>query len=83
MKKLLSVDFVSLPNLIVGREIVPERLLHTCTPDIVGETLAPLLREGAPAREAQLAGYADMRRILGTENAADNTARLIIDELGK
>ncbi|MBD5234571.1 MAG: lipid-A-disaccharide synthase [Bacteroidales bacterium] len=81
MKKLLSVDFVSLPNLIVGREIVPERLLHTCTPDIVGETLAPLLREGAPAREAQLAGYADMRRILGTENAADNTARLIIDEL--
>ncbi len=81
MKRLLSVDYVSLPNLIVGREIVPERLLHTCTPDIVAETLAPLLRDGSPAREAQLEGYAEMRNRLGTTNAADTTAKMIIDSL--
>ncbi len=81
MKKLLSVDYVSLPNLIAGKEIVPERLLHTCTPDLVAESLAPLLRDGTPAREAQLAGYAEMRRRLGTSNAAATTATLIIEQL--
>ncbi|MDE6022575.1 MAG: lipid-A-disaccharide synthase, partial [Muribaculaceae bacterium] len=33
MKKILKVKYVSLPNLIVANSIVPELLLHNCTPD--------------------------------------------------
>jgi lipid-A-disaccharide synthase len=80
MKRLLSVDFVTLPNLIANREIIGEMLLHMCTADAVAQRLAPLLRNGA-ARDAMLDDYAEMRRALGTNNAAEATARGIITAL--
>lgn len=81
MKRLLHVDYVSLPNLIAGREIIPEQLLHMCTPDIVSEKLQALTRNGSPAREAQLEGYAEMRRILGPSGAAERAAREIYGDM--
>ena len=45
MKKILSVDYVSLPNLIAGKEVVPEMLVHMCTPDLVADRLGVLLRD--------------------------------------
>ena len=72
---------MALPNLIAGKEIIPEQLVHLCTPDLVAAALAPLLRDGTPEREAQLAGYARMRRILGTGDAAGKTASTIVEEL--
>lgn len=80
MRRLIKVDFVSLPNLIAGREIIPELLLHECTPDNVSDCLTPLLTD-TPVREAQLQGYGDMRAALGSSTAAVTTARLILDAL--
>lgn len=80
MKKILSVDYVSLPNLIAGSEVVPEMLVHMCTPDLVAEKLGPLLRD-TPEREAQLEGYKKVRDILGSGNAPENVARIIIEDL--
>ncbi|MDE5643057.1 MAG: lipid-A-disaccharide synthase [Muribaculaceae bacterium] len=80
MKRLLKVNFVSLPNLIAGREIIPEQLLHLCTPELVGERLAAILPE-RQARQSQLDGYEEMRRILGYSHAAEETARRIIESL--
>ena len=82
MKRILSVDYVSLPNLITGSEIIPEMLLHECTPDLVAEGLAPLLRD-TPERAAQLDGYARMRTILGTSDAAETAAQMIMDYFAK
>lgn len=81
MKRLLSVDYVSLPNLIVGREIIPEQLVHLCTPDQVAAKLGPLL-DDTVERRAQLEGYAEMRRILGTRDAATTAAADIVRRLG-
>jgi len=80
MSRVLDVEFVSLPNLIVGREIVPEMLLHNCTPDLVAERLAPLLRLDSAPRQAQLEGYAAVRSALGTGDAADNAAKIIVKD---
>ena len=80
MSRLLSVDYVSLPNLIVGSEIIPERLLHTCTPDLVADSLRPLLRKDSNERTAQLNGYTVMRHRLGTANAAATAAREIVTD---
>lgn len=80
MEAILDIRFVSLPNLIVDREIIPELLLHNCTPENAAAALAPLLRDSA-ARTAQLQGYADMRRTLGTADAPANTAAAIIADL--
>ncbi len=83
MKRLLHVKYVSLPNLITDAPVIPEQLLHECTVDIVDERLRALTREGAPARESQLAGYAEMRRLLGPSGAASRAADAIIKTLKK
>lgn len=83
MKKLLKVKFVSLPNLIVSREIIPEMLLHNCTPELVTERLRAITPESSAARAAQLEGYAEMRGILGPSGAAARAASTIISSLKK
>jgi len=81
MERLLKVRYVSLPNLIVGNSVVPELLLHLCTPDTIARELAPLL-QNSPRREWQVSGYKTMRRRLGNSVASDFVAELIADELG-
>ncbi len=81
MSAILKVDFVALPNLIAGHGIIPEMLLHLCTPELVSERLAKILPDGK-GRTAQLEGYAEMRRKLGDTPAPDNAARLITSDLG-
>lgn len=77
MKRLLKVSHVTLPNLIAGRTVIPEMLLHNCTAETVAAQLYALTPENSPARLAQLQGYADIRQILGTKNAAQNIADAI------
>lgn len=75
-KHILSVPYVSLPNLIAGREIVAEALLHLCTPDRVREQLQTIL-PGGERRQRQIADYAEMRAKLGPHGAAARAATLI------
>lgn len=74
MEKVLKVKFVTLPNLIADREIIPELLLHNCTAERASEELSKLLRLDSPAREAQLEGFKEVRRILGPKNAPETAA---------
>lgn len=81
MQRLLSVDFVTLPNLILGREAIAEKLLHQCTPVAVAEALSPLTALTSKKRQKMLDDYKEMRAILGDGDASENTARLIVDDL--
>ena len=56
MSRILDVEHVSLPNLIVGRTVVPELLLHLCTPGAAAEALAPLLDVESAAFKTQMQG---------------------------
>lgn len=80
MKRILSVAHVSLPNIIAGKEIVPEMLLHQCTPGLVADRIAPLLRDTGE-RRAMLDAYDGMRATLGSRDAATEAARLIYADL--
>lgn len=80
MERLLKVNYVSLPNLIADRPVVPELLVHKCTVDSISEHMAPLLA-GSPERDKMLAGYKAVRRRLGTHDAPLRTAELIVDSL--
>lgn len=80
MSKLLKVKYVSLPNLIVNNSVVPELLLHYCTPEAVARELSPLL-QNSPRREWQLSGYKNMKRRLGSYVAADYAAELIFEAI--
>lgn len=82
MKHLIKAPFVSLPNLIAGREVIPEMLVHLCTVDAVDGKLRDIL-PGSIGRDAQLEGYAVMRGRLGESHAAAKAAAAIFESLGK
>ena len=44
-QRLVKTPYVSLPNLLAGREIVTELLQHDCVPDKLAAALMPLLEE--------------------------------------
>ena len=57
--------------------IIPEMLVHNCTPDTVDAQLTPLLTD-TPARRAQLEGYDEVcRRLFTSSSAAATVARNI------
>lgn len=77
MEHVLKIPFVSLPNLIAGKKVVPELLLHKCTPASAAHALIDIL-PGRPQRDAQLSGYALIRKRLGSSPAAATaTARIL------
>lgn len=80
MRKLVKVNFVSLPNLIVNNKIVPELLLHECNPENISRELSPLLQT-SPGRDWQIQGYKLMRRKLGNSIAPAYAAELIVGSL--
>ena len=79
-RKLIKGKYVTLPNLIVDDAIIPELLLHMCTPDTIDAHLTPLLTESAE-RQTMLEGYRRMQAILTTQDCTDNTAHLIVEAL--
>ena len=79
-RMVLKVKFISLVNLVAGREVVRELVADGMTVDRVRRELAPLLTD-TPARQAMLAGYADMARLLGEPGAPQRAARLMVQLL--
>lgn len=77
---VLKVKYVSLPNLIVGGEVIPELLLSDCTADAVAAHLEALLPDGE-VRETMLRGYETMKQLLGTARCTDVAAHRLIETL--
>lgn len=79
-KHILKIPYVSLPNLIAGKEIVKELLLHHCTIENAAQELGNVLERGA-GHQAQLDGYTLMRSRLGDKKAAATTATALYEDL--
>lgn len=70
---LLRIKQVALPNLLAGREVVPEFLQYRAVPHALGNALLELLRD-AQVRQRQLDSFAELRDCLrhgADERAAD------------
>lgn len=74
-KKILKVPFVSLVNLIAGREVVRELVADSFTLDNIRAELHRIL--DGDGRRRMLEGYEDVRRRLGNEDTSLNAARLM------
>jgi len=77
-KRLVKTEWVSLPNLLAGREIVKELLQDDCTPEQLAAALDPLLHASAE-REALLATFEDLHQQIRWD--ADNQAAQAVLEL--
>lgn len=77
-RRAVSVPWIALPNLVMGRQVVPELIQDVVTAETLVATLRPLLdRDGREARR-QRAAYAEIRERLGPPGAADRTAALAL-----
>jgi lipid-A-disaccharide synthase len=59
-RRLIKVPSVLLPNLVVGRPVMPEFIQQACQADTLARALVPLIEDG-PEREAQAFGLAEVR----------------------
>ena len=78
-KRILTVPYLSLVNLIADRLVVPE-LIYDCTPDRVAEELQAIL-PGCPKRASQLAGFRDVGEKMGEPGASERAGRAMVAEL--
>ena len=77
----LKIPFVSLVNLIAGREVVPELVARDMRVGLLRRHLASIL-PGGEARQPMLEGYEYMASRLGAPGAPEQAARLIVGRTG-
>lgn len=63
LKYIVKVPSIVLPNLILGRNAIPELLQTNCTPERLADALVPLIR-GGPERDAQLAALRKVNELM-------------------
>jgi lipid-A-disaccharide synthase len=81
LKILLKIPHVSLPNIIAGKEIVPELLQENCTPEKLAATALPLL-EDTECRRKMLADLLELKKLFGTELSAPRAAAAMLAAIG-
>tara|TARA_R110001599_G_scaffold96072_1_gene248746 strand:- start:190 stop:855 length:666 start_codon:yes stop_codon:yes gene_type:complete len=81
LKRLVKVGHVSLPNLLAGREVVPEFLQDAATPAAMGQALLERLGPTAEA-EATQATFMQLHELL-RRNADDSAAEAVIELMRK
>ena len=76
-QRLVKTDYVSLPNLLAGRELVPELLQDDCQPEKLAAALAPLLAQGA-TRDKLLATFSELHQQIRW-NADEQAAEAVLE----
>jgi lipid-A-disaccharide synthase len=80
VKMLIKVKFISLVNLIAGKEVIKELIQDEANVDAVSMELKNLIAEGG-YRSNMLAEYDRIIKTLDIGSASENAARLMIDYL--
>ncbi|MCX8964960.1 lipid-A-disaccharide synthase [Erwinia psidii] len=76
-KRLIKTAYVSLPNLLAGRELVKELLQEECQPEQLAAALEPLLAE-SEARDALLATFTELHHQIRW-NADEQAAEAVLE----
>ncbi len=78
-KRIITLEYISLVNLIMGKEVVKELIQTDLTSQNLQSELKQIL-EG-PKRDSQLKTYEELEKKLGGKGASDKAANLIIQNL--
>ena len=81
-RRLIKIDYASMPNILTGRAVVPELLQDDCRPELLAKALARLLDDEG-ARAAQKAGLDEalMKLGHGAESPSDRAAKAIMERV--
>jgi lipid-A-disaccharide synthase len=78
VKSLATIDLSGLPNIVAGREIVPELLQNDAKPS----QITPIARKLLQSLEARKSQQEELRKVyaqLGNPGTAERTAQIILD----
>ncbi len=79
IKRMSKVPYVSIVNLIAGREIVPEFLQSKMTPGNLAKAVRPLLSKTGE-RKTMILGYEEVRRTLGLPGVYQRAAEAVLSK---
>ena len=77
---VVNVDFLGMPNLLAGKEVVPEFIQHEAKPDAIVKAVW-LLMEDSPARDRMISDFDATTSKLGGTGASERAAQAILEEL--
>ena len=77
LKRMLTTDYISLVNVIAGKQVVPEILQDAATAENLAREVSKLLTDDK-ARDKQITELANVYKQLGEEGASRRTAELAI-----
>lgn len=83
--KIVQVTSMVLPNIILGRNVIPEFLDDEVTPEQMSSELLDLLRPGA-ARDAQIEAFGELDQIMALpdgQSQSEAAARVVLDVLNR
>jgi lipid-A-disaccharide synthase len=80
-RRLMTVEWISLVNLILSAPLVPEFWRLPVRAAQVADALRPLLDESSREAAAQRAGLQQVRDLIGTRGAAGRVADMVFDLL--
>lgn len=79
---VVNVKHLGMPNLLAGKEVVPEFIQHEAKPEALVRALQ-LLMEDARAREQMISAFDEIIRKLGGSGASGRAARAVIEEISQ
>jgi lipid-A-disaccharide synthase len=77
---VVNVDFLGMPNLLAGKEVVPEFIQHEAKPDAIVNAVRSLM-EDSPARDRMILDFDATTSKLGGTGASERAAQAILEEL--
>ena len=82
LKYLIKAPSIVLTNLVLGENVIPERVQWDCTPESLASTLLPLLRD-TPERRRQLDAFGRLDALMriGDETPSERAARVVAEVL--
>jgi lipid-A-disaccharide synthase len=76
-KRLIKIDYISLVNLIMGKEVVKELIQQDCNPDAIRQELQQIII-GGKKRASILENYKELKKIVGGGGASDKVAQSLL-----
>ena len=79
---VVNVKYLGMPNVLAGREVVPEFIQHRAKPEAIAKAVWQLM-ENADARERMISEFDTIVGKLGVSEASEKAAGAIIEEIGR
>lgn len=77
---VIKTKHLGMPNVLAGREIIPEFIQHEARPDTISKAVLKLMNDQA-ARDMMISEFDAIISKLGETGASAKAARVIVDEL--